>query len=43
MSETPAADSLPTASPKWKEGDFTLLSSDNVSFKVSSRALFSVR
>lgn len=42
MAEQPDLDSL-TQHPTWNQGDFTLISSDNVVFKAPSRILFCVR
>lgn len=42
MAEQPQPDSL-TQDPYWNEGDFTLISSDNVVFKAPSRILFGFR
>lgn len=42
MSTEPNKD-IVTDDPKWTEGDFTLISSDGVSFKASSQILFLCR
>jgi hypothetical protein len=33
----------PEVDPRWTEGDFTLISSDNVAFRVQSFYLFAAR